>query len=56
MPLKLQDEKIIVICIAFLIMSCSEEKEIVVDTTDPYLWLEEVRVMTHLHGSEVKMK
>ena len=23
-------------------MSCSEEKEIVVDTTDPYLWLEEV--------------
>ena len=35
-------KNIIVICIAFLIMGCSEEKEIVVDTTDPYLWLEEV--------------
>ena len=35
-------KNIIIICVAFLIMSCSEEKKIVVDTTDPYLWLEEV--------------
>ena len=33
---------IIIICVTFLIMSCNTDKEIIVDTSDPYIWLEEV--------------
>ena len=33
---------IIIICVTFLIMSCNTDKETIVDTSDPYIWLEEV--------------
>ena len=35
-------KNIIIICLALLIMGCNTEKERVIDTTDPYLWLEDV--------------
>ena len=35
-------KKIVLIFLSLLVVSCSQEKEIVVDTTDPYIWLEEV--------------
>ena len=35
-------KRIILIFLSLLVVSCSQEKEIIVDTTDPYIWLEEV--------------
>ena len=35
-------KNIIIICLTLLIMGCNTEKERVIDTTDPYLWLEDV--------------
>ena len=35
-------KNIIIICLALIIMGCNTEKERVIDTSDPYLWLENV--------------
>ena len=35
-------KRIILIFLSLLVVSCSQEKEIIVDTTDPYIWLEDV--------------
>ena len=35
-------KRILLIFLSLLVVSCSQEKEIIVDTTDPYIWLEEV--------------
>ena len=35
-------KRIVLIFLSLIVVGCSQEKEIVVDTTDPYIWLEEV--------------